>query len=172
MLDFKKLETDRQAVEEEKAELFQFYHDNWDDVFTFAKMHAPQPDPAMAEKAREAAKNGDCKTTDEVLADLTAEMDRRGLEFDMPKIIASVMEQLRRAPGKNGVIDLGAMLQPTIPDRKHQDDMRALGFTIDNHCYPPLAYKGERFRPDETHQCYTELESTLIRQRHENPKTV
>lgn len=35
------------------------------------------------------------------------------------------------------------------------------GFTIDDHCYPPLAYKGPRFAPTEAFETLTELEEKL-----------
>lgn len=47
--------------------------------------------------------------------------------------------------------------------RLHIDEAQAQGFVVDTHCYPYLAYKGERFRPTETQEVYTELESELIR---------
>lgn len=46
---------------------------------------------------------------------------------------------------------------------QHAYDSRADGFVIDETCYPWVAYKGHRFAPDEIHQCYTSLESALIR---------
>jgi hypothetical protein len=36
------------------------------------------------------------------------------------------------------------------------------GFTIDRHCYPWVAYKGERFKPMELHQVYTDTEAVLL----------
>ena len=56
-----------------------------------------------------------------------------------------------------------------LPNYLHPDDAKRDGFTIDSHCYPWAAYKGERFRPTEIHSCFTELESLLIRQR---PETI
>lgn len=38
----------------------------------------------------------------------------------------------------------------------------AEGFTIDNTCYPPLAYKGPRFEPTEAFEILTELEEELL----------
>lgn len=38
------------------------------------------------------------------------------------------------------------------------------GFIVDTCPYPWLAYKGDRFRPTETRQVYTDLEATLIKQ--------
>lgn len=35
------------------------------------------------------------------------------------------------------------------------------GFTVDTTCYPPVAYKGERFKPDEWHECHTDNEAEL-----------
>ena len=49
-----------------------------------------------------------------------------------------------------------------IPSRAHPQCCRDAGFIIDEHCYPHLAYKGERFNPTEKKQVYTELESQLI----------
>lgn len=48
-------------------------------------------------------------------------------------------------------------------DKMHPSDAREQGFTIDTHTYPWTAYKGERFAPTETHDCLTDLESTLIK---------
>lgn len=48
-------------------------------------------------------------------------------------------------------------------EKQHPDDMGAQGFIVDGSCYPWIAYKGPRFRPTELHQCYTTLESRLIR---------
>lgn len=45
----------------------------------------------------------------------------------------------------------------------HIEDAQANGFIVDTHCYPHLGYKGERFRPTETCECYTKLETQLIR---------
>lgn len=45
---------------------------------------------------------------------------------------------------------------------KHPSDMRELGFTIDDTCYPWVAYKGPRFAPTESHWCYTDRESYFI----------
>jgi hypothetical protein len=48
---------------------------------------------------------------------------------------------------------------------KHADEMEEAGYIIDNTCYPWVAYKGSRFRPDsDLHWCYTELESMLVRE--------
>lgn len=47
--------------------------------------------------------------------------------------------------------------------RHHADEMRKQGYTIDDTRYPWVAYKGPRFNPTESHWCYTELESELIR---------
>jgi len=35
------------------------------------------------------------------------------------------------------------------------------GYTIDDYCAPPLAYKGARFRPVEHHNAPTEAEEKL-----------
>lgn len=49
-------------------------------------------------------------------------------------------------------------------ERKNPDDLRQQGYTIDDTCYPWFAYKGARFAPEgETHQCYTDIESALIK---------
>lgn len=48
--------------------------------------------------------------------------------------------------------------------KHHADLLRAQGFDVDTSCYPWFAYKGERFRPTESHECFTALESDLIRQ--------
>ena len=42
--------------------------------------------------------------------------------------------------------------------KRNPNEMEAAGFTIDRHCYPWLAYKGERFRPTESHVCFTNEE--------------
>ena len=43
------------------------------------------------------------------------------------------------------------------------DAAREAGFEIDTHCYPPIAYKGPRFQPTETRECFTELEADMLR---------
>lgn len=43
-------------------------------------------------------------------------------------------------------------------------EARKQGFKIDHTTYPWLAYKGERFRPTESTQCYTALEASLQEQ--------
>ena len=40
-------------------------------------------------------------------------------------------------------------------------EAKAQGFTVDNHAYPPLAYKGPRSKPTHTKQCFTDLETEL-----------
>ena len=45
---------------------------------------------------------------------------------------------------------------------KSAEHFRAQGFTIDECCYPWVAYKGPRFRPDEWHSCLTNKEAALI----------
>jgi hypothetical protein len=40
---------------------------------------------------------------------------------------------------------------------------RNMGYTIDNHCYPWVAYKGPRFRPDAIGYCYTDVEEICLR---------
>lgn len=51
-----------------------------------------------------------------------------------------------------------------LPNYMHIDEAEKQGFTIDNHAAGrPFAYKGERFAPTESHECFTELESELIR---------
>jgi hypothetical protein len=40
----------------------------------------------------------------------------------------------------------------------------AAGFIVDRHCYPWLAYKGPRFRPEDAHDCLTDCESALFEQ--------
>ncbi len=44
-------------------------------------------------------------------------------------------------------------------------EAEAKGFTVDTHCYPHFGYKGSRFRPDESVDVYTELESNLIQKK-------
>lgn len=41
---------------------------------------------------------------------------------------------------------------------------KELGFTIDETCYPWVAYKGPRFQPVELRYCFTDLESKLLDQ--------
>ena len=41
------------------------------------------------------------------------------------------------------------------------DSARLAGFTVDDHCYPWVAYKGPRFRPDEWHCVDTDDEALL-----------
>lgn len=38
------------------------------------------------------------------------------------------------------------------------------GFTVDQHVYPWVAYKGPRFAPTETVRVLTEIESQLLKQ--------
>ena len=38
----------------------------------------------------------------------------------------------------------------------------AMGYTIDDHCNPPVAYKGARFNPTAWVSTYTERETILI----------
>jgi hypothetical protein len=49
-----------------------------------------------------------------------------------------------------------------MTQKMHIAQARAAGFTVDSHCYPPIAYKGPRFNPTEYRDCYTELESALM----------
>lgn len=46
--------------------------------------------------------------------------------------------------------------------KMHIAQARAAGFTVDTHCYPPMAYKGPRFNPTAHQECYTDLESALM----------
>lgn len=41
------------------------------------------------------------------------------------------------------------------------EEAEAQGFTVDTCCYPPFAYKGPRFRPDQYVHCFTQCESEL-----------
>jgi hypothetical protein len=43
------------------------------------------------------------------------------------------------------------------------EEARAAGFTIDDTCYPWLAYKGPRFRPDEWRHVFTDTEAEMLR---------
>lgn len=36
------------------------------------------------------------------------------------------------------------------------------GFEIDDHCYPPFAYSGPRFKPNETFTTLTEFEEVMV----------
>lgn len=63
------------------------------------------------------------------------------------------------------LIHVAGKLPEDMPICIHPDDAKQQGFTVDSHCYPWYAYKGERFQPTEAKQCYTELESQLIRER-------
>lgn len=45
----------------------------------------------------------------------------------------------------------------------HIDEACEQGFTVDNCCNPPIAYKGPRFQPTEIHYCYTHLETKLLK---------
>lgn len=38
---------------------------------------------------------------------------------------------------------------------------REQGYTIDDTCYPWVAYKGPRFAPDDFQWCFTELEARM-----------
>lgn len=48
-----------------------------------------------------------------------------------------------------------------LPGRISQVEALNQGYTIDNCCNPPVAYKGPRFQPTEWIDCYTELEDQL-----------
>jgi hypothetical protein len=37
------------------------------------------------------------------------------------------------------------------------------GYTIDRHCYPWLAYKGPRFKPEDSQFCYTDREAAMLK---------
>ena len=43
-----------------------------------------------------------------------------------------------------------------------REDAIANGYIIDDHCYPPVAYKGARFAPDKWKETYTKLETELM----------
>jgi hypothetical protein len=44
------------------------------------------------------------------------------------------------------------------------------GFHVDTSCYPWLAYKGPRFKPEEAHHCFTDLEASLMLRLAEQPR--
>lgn len=46
----------------------------------------------------------------------------------------------------------------------HPDVATQQGYTIDTSCYPWFAYKGPRFAPTDRRDCYTDLESELLRE--------
>lgn len=48
-----------------------------------------------------------------------------------------------------------------VIDRKQAE---VQGFIVDTHCYPWLAYKGDRFAPTEHMDCLTDLEAKLLAQ--------
>lgn len=50
-----------------------------------------------------------------------------------------------------------------IEKRFTRAEAKRKGFTIDDYCYPPLAYRGERFNTYEEHTTYTIFEEKLIR---------
>jgi len=54
------------------------------------------------------------------------------------------------------------MADETRPDKLEPGEARERGFTIDTHCYPWLAYKGPRFAPTDTAECYTDQEAELL----------
>lgn len=54
------------------------------------------------------------------------------------------------------------MADETRPDKMEPGEARERGFTIDTTCYPWLGYKGPRFRPTETVDCYTDDEAALL----------
>lgn len=43
------------------------------------------------------------------------------------------------------------------------EEATKLGYDIDRHCYPWVAYKGSRFDPIEVHHIFTSMEAALIR---------
>jgi hypothetical protein len=55
-------------------------------------------------------------------------------------------------------------MNPEGIDRVDPEEMRGKGFTIDDHVYPWVAYKGPRFSPTEWYECFTDLESELMYQ--------
>lgn len=54
------------------------------------------------------------------------------------------------------------MADETRPDKMEPNEARERGFTVDTSCYPWLAYKGPRFAPTETAECYTDQELELL----------
>ena len=48
------------------------------------------------------------------------------------------------------------------PSKHSHLDLKALGYTIDNTCYPNIAYKGARFSPVEWFDVLTEKEHDLL----------
>jgi hypothetical protein len=87
-IDLDKLETEREAVCADKADLFDFYHTNWgilvselrtlqrrSETFSrFIELIPVSADPEMAAKAKEAVLRGDYKTTSEVLEEINKAM--------------------------------------------------------------------------------------------------
>lgn len=63
-------------------------------------------------------------------------------------------------------------IKPFVKTRLMPDWARQDGFIIDDTTYPWLAYKGLRFAPTESHDCYTALEAELISARHDPLLTV
>lgn len=47
--------------------------------------------------------------------------------------------------------------------RVRPDVAKAKGYTIDNTCYPNIAYKGPRFNPTEWVPVFTDVENQLIK---------
>lgn len=43
-----------------------------------------------------------------------------------------------------------------------EDYARRLGYTVDRNCYPWFAYKGPRFKPTDSKDCYTATEAKLL----------
>lgn len=74
----------------------------------------------------------------------------------------TVMLPIRRLENLDSVMNMTADAVATEKPM-HPDDAREQGYVIDSCCYPWLAYKGGRFQPTESHECYTERESDLIR---------
>lgn len=51
-----------------------------------------------------------------------------------------------------------------IPVRLTIEEAEALEYKVDTTVYPPFAYKGRRFAPDESTDCYTDLEAELVKE--------
>lgn len=49
-----------------------------------------------------------------------------------------------------------------IPARLTRHYAETRGYTVDSHCYPWFAYKGERFSPTRKFQVYTDIEAVFL----------
>lgn len=46
--------------------------------------------------------------------------------------------------------------------RQSRAEAESKGYSVDEHCYPWIAYKGARFSPDEWHHVLTDVEHEAL----------